>query len=555
MRQTFLSRIGLKIAVIGIAVLLVAAPSFSKEAMKVAVCPFEMNAAQDLGFLQNGLFDMLYTRFSDPGKVVVIDRETIDDAIEQAKTAGKIKGKLNEQKARIVGQELGVDYIMFGSLNLFGQSVSLDGGMVDVSGKKPTLTFFEQSDKMGDVIPMVNSFAGDVNEKIFNRSINNEMYTPEARKYMASSGIRPGYQGNDIRYDKGFVRLDQGSVLGFETHLKFKGQINAMAAGDVKKDGDIRIVTATNYTVYIHKLNGKMLEVDEKIDVPTTNRIISLDVADINNNGYPEIFVTSLNLHREGLQSFVLEYDGQKFVTLTDDEPYFFRVITGVDKASKVLVAQKSDKSPYHGDFYEMTPSGNEYTRGRRIKLPREVSVLSFAAGPVTSEDVSEFVLINKHERLLVVSDGGSVEWKGNSKMGGLKHFWDKSRGAAGAIDEPIYLNPRIQFYRPGDEGKSNVITIRNEDSTGGLGRYKRFKKGNIEIMNWDGIALSPVFRTKSVQGWISDFAIFDIDDDGGNELVVSVCAPSGILGGALGSGESQTSNIISYDLEKVFQE
>ena len=40
--------------------------------------------------------------------------------------------------------------------------------MVDVTGQKKTLAFFEQSNAMGDVIPLVNSFAGDINMKVFN---------------------------------------------------------------------------------------------------------------------------------------------------------------------------------------------------------------------------------------------------------------------------------------------------------------------------------------------------------------------------------------------------
>jgi len=35
----------------------------------VAVLPFAMNSPRDLTFLQNGLFSMLSSRLSDPGKV------------------------------------------------------------------------------------------------------------------------------------------------------------------------------------------------------------------------------------------------------------------------------------------------------------------------------------------------------------------------------------------------------------------------------------------------------------------------------------------------------
>ena len=57
---------------------------------------------------------------------------------------------------------------------------------------------------------------------------------------------------------------------------------------------------------------------------------------------------------------------------------------------------------------------------------------------------------------------------------------------------------------------------------------------------------MAQVFQTTAVQGWISDFAITDMDGDGVDELVVSVVTQSqySILSKASGS------NIISYKLE-----
>ena len=139
-------------------------PGFCKESKTVAVFPFEMNSPQDLGFLRNGLFSMLSSRLSDAGKVDVLDRETVDKALAAARENPATKGALNEAKARIIGAGLGVDYVLFGSLTNFGESVSLDASMVDVAGKKQTISFFEQSNTMGDVTPLVTALGGDVDD-------------------------------------------------------------------------------------------------------------------------------------------------------------------------------------------------------------------------------------------------------------------------------------------------------------------------------------------------------------------------------------------------------
>jgi len=393
---------------------------------------------------------------------------------------------------------------------------------------------------MGDVIPMVNTFAGDINLKVFNRSIANEMY---ARPQPQSPGTPQYAEGRA----GGFVNLQQTGQKGFQTRLKFKGQINAMAVGDVNKDGIGQVVTATDSELLIHKLEGNKLLVEKKLEFKSTHRIVSLDIADINKNGYPEIFVTALNIHREGLQSFVLEYNGSTYVTLTDDEPYYFRVIDGQDSA-KILLGQKSVGHPFKGDIYIMKASGRQYIKDKKLRMPRSASVLSLAKGSVTAKDAVEYVLINEHGRLSVLSDTGNIDWEGNNKFGGTAHYFLLPlKDPDGSYQERVYLNPRIKFYDIGDDGKVEVLAVRNEELAGGaFGRYKRFTKGSLEILSWNGISLAPVSKTRSVQGWISDFAIADIDGDGRDELVVCVVGKSKIFSGAKGG----SSNIISYKLE-----
>ena len=517
-----------------------AAPGLCAQPKKVAVVPFFINSPQDLGFLQNGLFDMLSSRLSDPGKVTVLDRETIDNILKKEKESGRIKGSLNESKARVMGADIAVDYILFGSLTHFGESVSLDASMVDITGKKPTLTFFEQSNSMGDVIPMVNTFAGDINLKVFNRRIGNEMYARPQQQGTQSPGAPQGAAG-------GFVNLQQTGQQVFQTLLKFNGQINAMAVGDLNKDGAVQVVTATDYGIIIHKLDGNRLIVDKELEFSSVNRIIALDIADINKNGYPEIFVTSLPIHREGLRSFVLEYNGSTYDTLTDDESYYFRVIDGQDN-SKILLGQKSAANPFQGNIYTMTASGKQYVTGKKLAMPRSASALSLAQGSVTSADAEEYVGINESGRLSVITNTGKIDWKGNTQYGGTAHYFLLPRNDPDAsYQERIYFNPRILFYDMDEDGKREIFVVRNEELGGGaLGRYKQFTKGDIEILSWNGIALAPVSKTRSLQGWISDFAIADIDGDGKDELVVCVVGKSKLLTGS----KSVSSNIISYKLE-----
>ena len=501
----------------------------------VAVLPFTMNSPQDLTFLRNGLFSMLSSRLSDSGKVDVLDRATVDAAL-----AGS-QEDLTQDRARNIGERLGADYVLFGSLTHFGESVSLDAAMVDISGDQPALTFFEQSNSMGDVIPLVNTFAGDINQKVFNRSIANELYVQPAQEGpQAPGGFQSSGQG-------GFVNLQQpGGGGGFATHLSIDEVITAMAVGDLNKDGTLQVVAATDNTLMIHHLAGGRLELEKQLEFSSNHRIVALDIADINGNGYPEIFVTSLTIHLDGLQSFVVEFNGSDYVTVADNLHYYYRVLDAPD-GSRTLMGQRTGKDPFDGPVYIMQADGTGYTRQKQVRLPRNTSVLSLAKGPVTTETSDEYVMINRFGRLVVTDDGGSEEWESSEKYGGTAHVWLLPQNDPdGSYRERVYIHPRVRFFDMTDDEAPEILTIQNNEFGGGaIGRYKRFKDGSLQVLSWNGIALAPLFQTHALQGWISDFAIADIDADGKDELIVSVVTQTKL---AILS-KDKASSIISYEL------
>ncbi|MEH0018870.1 MAG: FG-GAP-like repeat-containing protein [Desulfobacter sp.] len=539
------SRQGLMVAALTAFLLLAAGNGFCQAPKKVAVFPFKMNSPQDLEFLRNGLFSMLSSRLADPGKVDVLDRETVNQALDNAQKSDLTRGDLNEAKARMIGAGLGVDYVLFGSLTHFGESVSLDASMVDVGGNKETISFFEQSNSMGDVIPLVNSFAGDINRKMFNRRIDNELYAqPVPQEPAAPGGLH--HAGGAAVYGGGMMAV-QATSQGFATHLKFNDIIRGMATGDLNNDGRVQIVTATDSNLMIYHLEGAMLSLEKTLEYDSYLRIVGLDVADINGNGYPEIFVSAMTIHKDTLASFVVEFNGTEYVTLQDGESMYYRVIT-TREDTQVLLGQDKGDDPFSGRIHIMTATNDTYEKAKRIRMPRGTSVLSLAKGPVTVDDTDEYLIINRHDRLVAVSDSGGQQWESTGKYGGTNNVWLMPRADTDAsYRERIYFNPRVKFHSMGEDEKPKAFVIKNSEIGGGsFGRYKRFKEGHVEIMAWNGIAMAPVFQTMPVQGWICDFDVADIDGDGNAELVLAIVSRTKL---AILS-KDKASNIISYKLK-----
>ncbi len=139
--------------------------SFAADIKRIAILPFKINSEKELTFLRDGIFDMLSTRLAKEGQVEVLSRGEVDAAMQSAAPAGTV----NEAAARSIGTRLNADFVLFGSLTVLGENVSIDSKMVDISGSQPTMTFFDQSRDLGAVITKINLMAADINDKMFGR--------------------------------------------------------------------------------------------------------------------------------------------------------------------------------------------------------------------------------------------------------------------------------------------------------------------------------------------------------------------------------------------------
>ncbi len=147
-----------------LATLLIILPTTVFSAAKtVAIVPFKVNAEKDMSFLRDGIYDMLASRLYKENETNVLSRQRVEKAL------GAVGGAMAESNARDLGKQLDVDFILFGSLTVLGNSISVDSKMVDVTGTKPTMSFFEQSEDAGGIVARVNQMASEINDKMFGR--------------------------------------------------------------------------------------------------------------------------------------------------------------------------------------------------------------------------------------------------------------------------------------------------------------------------------------------------------------------------------------------------
>ncbi|MFH2218625.1 MAG: FG-GAP-like repeat-containing protein [Pseudomonadota bacterium] len=522
------------------------------EISRVAVVPFTINAEKDLTFLRDGIADMLTSRLSWEGRVVVVGKEDTLAALTS------FPGPLNESRAREIGARLGADYTLFGSLTVFGDSVSMDAKMVDVRQAQPTLSFYNQSQGMGEVIPRINVFAEEINEKVFDKKTAVRQLPAQTPRETPGIYAHPERLLEDGTFQQGeggfspFVMTrGSGEGTGFWKSRNFKENLRGLAVGDVDGDGKNETVLISSQSILIYRFeNGQFLKIKE---IPGEKGLanIGVDVADIKQDGRAEIFVTChrwnetdidprLARDNVSLASFVLEWDGQDFVPIAQGENWYFRVYDHPQRGTLLLGQNAGSHELFRPGIHELAWVGGSYVSQSRVTLPKDARVFSdasifgMAMGDLTNSGNETLLTFDPEDRLRLYTFSGEQEWKSIDRYGGSENFLLATReveGNEGAKSPRIrkYLSPRILAADLDKDGKTEVVVVKNNALTGRFFRdYRRYDGIQFESLSWNGLGMAENWHTRQVSGYCSDYALGDVDNDGEPELVAVVVSRRG---------------------------
>ncbi len=147
-------------------ILIVPSPSFTQSrdpnrVFKVAILPFMIHSQENLDYLREGINDILTSRITVEGKVVVIGRALVDQALYDLKPT-----RLDEPTAMKIGKRLGADFIILGSITKVGDYISLDARLISITEEKVPVTVYTQQKGIADVMVKIGNFAQDIRDKI-----------------------------------------------------------------------------------------------------------------------------------------------------------------------------------------------------------------------------------------------------------------------------------------------------------------------------------------------------------------------------------------------------
>ncbi len=562
-------------------VLLLAAaqPLPAKDRNVVAVVPFTVNSAENIDYIRQGIADMLSSRISISEKIEVVGRDAVQAAVLQT---GKKELSLDDVYG--LGAKFGADYVIWGSLTKFGSSLNIDGKLLDVAAKKQTVSFSGQCPTMDDVMPKINDFASRIEIQILGTALQPAAPAAQApassrqqqvivsrrpgtsqtaREAEIISGMKGGKRGtftSSINPD--FINAEQ--PLNRDTFWKsqqFSTTLRGMDIGDVNGDGLNETVMIDTNTIMIYQRpkKGGEFKLIETIHGRSYDNYISVDVGDFNNNGIKEIIVS--NDVGQQMRSLVVEFRNGKFQTIASDLPWFLRVIDSGSGEPLLIGQRRGLDNPFDTPIHEIVYREGRYTEGRAMNIPQGLSVFGLTLSRMGASSNERIVALNADDYLCVFEQstkplaqilvfGGSDEfiWKSEDVFGGSNVSIDPIRQGSGAQTEDpnkvYFINLRILNYDTNKDGKQEIIIVKNSSSSGRLlERVKLFSSAEVYDLEWDGTGMVENWRTKKINGYVSDYQFKDIDNDGENEVVLSLVL-------SVGGSMRGRSVIVAYDLK-----
>jgi len=319
---------------------------------------------------------------------------------------------------------------------------------------------------------------------------------------------------------------------------RFDKAMRSLVVADVNGDRKSELVVAGKYQIMIYSIDPTGYRLLYSTPQDDRINIISLDAADINGNGIPEIFATSYANGR--LNSFALEYRDGKFPRIWENVSLFLRCLPTGPGGSYQLFGQAVHLSEIPlGKAHQYIWSNNSYQEGPRLDLPSQINLYGLALMDLDGDGKKEIITLSavasrqtgEGSHIQVYGADGKKKHRTSEVYGGTELSLDFST----SVVPPS--NPTTPFFQPDSQkpvtvslqprlipvpGKAELYACRNIEPVYNIMKDVRlFDKSKLFRLAWDGDALVPAWESKEFPQYMADYYEGDFDGDGVQELAI----------------------------------
>lgn len=324
-----------------------------------------------------------------------------------------------------------------------------------------------------------------------------------------------GFGKKDKRLENPGITQNQQLNAGIWVGPNLDGNPVGVAVADLDGDGQLETAVAMEDHLEILRMTDGKLAPVAVINFSAGVHLLSLEPADIDANGTPELYL-SANVGTK-LSSQVVEFKQGTYQNTTNSIPWFFRSVNLPDEGVTLVAQSMGDaENPFSGRPFRVVPAGDKLSQGDELPLPDKLNLFSFAPFKGTSNDLL-YAYVSSGDYLYVTTPGGASLWESADHFGGTEVFFYNNEDSKKELVQPVFIQQRLLTLPTGE-----ILAAQNEGFRG-LERYRNFDKSRVIALKWDGFTLKQSWSTAEQGGYLADFALADADNDGQDELVMVV--------------------------------
>ena len=234
----------------------------------------------------------------------------------------------------------------------------------------------------------------------------------------------------------------------------------------------------------------------------------------------------------------IIEYEEGKFRKVSEASGWFYRVFEHPKDGLLLMGQRMGTDGLLEGAIYQMVWKKNRFERGSKMKFPSDAQLFGIATGHIRDPKDLDVIVLNEFNRLAVIAPDGKTVYTSRGHFGGTEIFYDTwaSREMvyrpSDRISRRVFIRGRVLIRDLDKDGLDEVIVNKNDSSMEVMERAKTYDKGEIVDLVWDQGNLAQNWTTQELAGYITDYQIKDVDNDGEEELVVALVMPGAGLTG-----------------------
>lgn len=330
-----------------------------------------------------------------------------------------------------------------------------------------------------------------VNQQAFPANIDNAPSSPSVANPLPSS-----------------PKSETPAIL-WESH-RLSEPLHNFAIGRVSGDKGVELFTIGDQYLRLY-LKGKNLQFLNAVSIDPDERLVSVDVADLDHDSRTEVYLSVLKNGQPRSKVFTVENSILK--KLADDIPYLLKGIELEGGARKIYAQKVGIDGILTGDIYELVKNGFDYKVQNGFKLPPLANIYNFNRF-FDAKGKMNFVVLHPDGYLLVYSSDLKLLWKSRDKFGGSElPFCTVSSGKSSESCRDT-VPRRILVSKSGE-----ILVPRN---TGLVisGNSRGYTASSLVRFVWNGSAMVEKSRLPQSKSYLADYLLLE---KGGELLLLEV--------------------------------